>query len=114
MNYQTDLFKELGEIFKLGTEEKFNGTFYNTIQASEQELKEFKADAKSHQKIIMQVFESGEKLTALEVKRRTGINHDSCKRSINTLFKKKLILKLGKEDMVMEEFGKKNHRWVKR
>jgi len=85
--------------------------WYNTINSTEPELTQFKKDAKCQEKLILSVFEDGNKYTALHIKRITGMNQDSCKRAITNLFKKGLIQKLDKSDMVMEEYGKPNHRW---
>lgn len=82
--------------------------FYNTIQATTK-LPEYESKALSQEQKVMKVFESGEKLTALEVRRRTGMNQDSCKRAITNLKKKGKLIKL--EEMVMEEYGKPNHLW---
>ena len=100
---QTDLFNYQDE-----ANEK---VFYNTIHAQEPELSQFKKEAKGQEKAILSVFEDGNKYTALAIKRKLNMNQDSCKRAINSLFKAGLIVKLGKEDMVMEEYGKLNHRW---
>jgi len=103
MNKQTELF----EIIPNGTERNW----FNTISASKPELQQFTKDAKGQEAVVLKVFESGEKLTALEVKRRTGLNQDSCKRAITVLKNKGKLLKLGKDDMVLEEYGKMNHRY---
>jgi len=103
MNKQIELFGET----VLGTER----CWFNTISAPKPELKQFTKDAKGQEAVVLKVFESGEKLTALEVKRRTGLNQDSCKRAITVLKNKGKLLKLGKDEMVLEEYGKMNHRY---
>ena len=103
---QTNLF-DLPDLIQNGNQK----SFYNTIHLHAAELKQFKADAKGQEKIILKVFEGCEKLTPLEVERRTGINHDSCKRAITNLTTQNKLIKLGKEDMILEAKGKMNHRW---
>lgn len=90
---------------------KPTGHFFNTIKSEGEEKEKFEKEAKGQEAIVMKVFESGEKLTALAVTRKTGINQDSCKRSISVLKKAGKLVKL--KEMTMEQYGKKNHYYQK-
>lgn len=100
---------ELFDIIPQGTEKK---VFFNIIGVKNPELAKYKADAKGQEKRIMKIFEDGNKYTPLAIERITGINHDSAKRAITCLTKQCKLIKLGKEEMILESKGKKNHQWV--
>mgnify|MGYP007071596763 CR=1 len=86
-------------------------SFYNTIKETGITLQKSESDANSQENIILKVFESGEKFTPLAIERLTKINHDSVKRAITNLTNKGKLIKLGKEEMILESRGKMNHRW---
>lgn len=85
-------------------------TFFNTINEVNPILAQYKEEAQAQEAVILRLFENGEKMTPLEVERRTGINHDSVKRAITCLTRKGKLVKL--DEKVMEVRGKKNHLWI--
>lgn len=86
-------------------------SFFDTIKSTEPDLTKFESDAKSQEATILELFQKGGKYTPLAAERITGINHDSVKRAMTVLTNKGKLIKLGKEEMVMESRGKMNHRW---
>lgn len=97
---------QLSLIIPSGTEKK---SFFNTIGSKNPELSQYKKDAKFQEQRVLKLFNGGEKLTALEACRRTGLNHDSGKRAVTVLKNKGVLTKLAKPEMVREEYGKMNH-----
>jgi len=102
---QTNLFEKIPDVIPAGTQK----SFYNTIHSKGAELKQYKADAKGQEKKVLKLFQDGSKLSALEVCRRTGLNHDAGKRATSVLKNKNVLTKLSKKEMIREEFGKMNH-----
>lgn len=86
-------------------------SFFNTLKAENPELATYKAKSKSQEIIIWKEFYSGRKYTALLIKRITGINQDSAKRSITVLKNRGVLTKLSKYEMIQEEYGKPNHQY---
>lgn len=84
-------------------------SFFNTIKSENPELATYQKQAKYQEQRVKKLFESGEKITALEACRRTGLNHDSGKRAVTNLKNKSILTKLSKFEMIREEFGKLNH-----
>lgn len=84
-------------------------SWYNTIHSENPELAQYKKESKAQEQKVLKLFQGGEKMTALEVCRRSGLNHDAGKRATTVLKNKLVLTKLSKYEMVVEEFKKKNH-----
>jgi hypothetical protein len=113
MNNQLDIFSEIGEYFRPPSP-----GFFNTIKLAGPELKEAKAQTGLQDQRVLQIFREFTKMTPLHCwrvycGRFPPVPETSIKRSITVLsqLKTPLLEKLGKEEMIKESRGKKNHQW---
>lgn len=89
--------------------------FYNTIGLSVAELREARAMVKGQEETILKLMESVHgALTPLEIEdalrtRGTAMLRSSVVRALRNLVMAGLLEKTG--ELVMERYGKKNHKW---
>lgn len=92
-------------------EQKTESAFFNTIEESGAELKESEKKAGRQENLVIGYFVRVRRSTALGAARALQMNEASAKRCCSVLSKgdNPKLRMLGKEDMVMEVYGKKAH-----